>query len=146
MSIYKKHTQPFISLLLLIGVVFLMHLIATPLSNIQNQSAITSTTSSGDVSKTHLPFQRAYESFFVADFTGIEILTNVEVNYIINQNIRDFQRILNRAFQPLVLPTIYLGILIYYILYLYRKLDQKKSVLSTSNGGHAPPRKSVLNN
>ena len=122
----------------MIGIVFLMHLIATPLSNIQSQST-TRTIGSGDVAKTQLPFQRDYESYIVADFTGIEVLTNMEVNYIINQNIRDFQRILNRASQPLVLPTIYLGILIYYIFYLYRKLDQKKSVLSTSNGGHAPP-------
>jgi hypothetical protein len=124
---------------LMIGIVFLMHLIATPLSNIQNQSTTTRTISSGDVAKTHLPFHRTYGSFIIADFAGIEVLTNMEVNYIINQNIRDFQRILNRASQPLVLPTLYLGILIYYILYLYRKLDQKKSVLSTSNGGHAPP-------
>jgi hypothetical protein len=145
MSIYKKHTRPFIQLLLIIAAVFLLHLIITPLSLTQSQSTATKVGSSGDVAKTQSPFHLFGESFIVTDFNGIEVLTDIGINYVINRNIRDFQRIINRVFLSLVVPLINLGIMIYYILHYYRKkLEQRKSVLAISIGGHAPPRMLLL--
>jgi predicted PurR-regulated permease PerM len=131
---------------LIIGAVFLMHLIMAPLTFTQIQSTVKNVDRAGNVPKPYSPFQHVGESFIISDFSGIEILTNMEVNHIIDRNIRDFQRIINRSFQSTVLPIINLGILIYYSLYVSRRLYQKKSVLATSNGGHAPPQRMVLNN
>jgi hypothetical protein len=139
MSVYRKNTRPFISILLIIGIVFFMHLIITPLSLTQGQSSVGRVADARESTTARTPIRLFGKSFIVADFTGNEILTDMEIIYTINRDIRDFQRIINRLLQSLGLSIISLSILIYYILYSYKKMEQKKSVLAISIGGHAPP-------
>jgi hypothetical protein len=139
MSVYKKNTRSFISILLIVGIVFFMHLIITPLSLTQGLSTGTRVAGTGVATTARTPIRLFGKSFIVADFTGNEILTDMEIIYTINRDLRDFQRIINRLLQSLGLSFVSLSVLIYYILYSYIKVEQKKSVLAISIGGHAPP-------
>ncbi|MHB8127834.1 MAG: hypothetical protein ACYDEX_02430 [Mobilitalea sp.] len=129
MSLCRKSTKTFTCILFLLCAVFLLHLIITPMavnrfSNATNKQS---------------PFHLLARSFIVVDFTGNEILTDMEINHVINRNLRDFQRQIARTFDALGVLVVGLGLMLYYMQSLIRKVDQRKPILSTSVGGHAPP-------
>ncbi len=138
MSIYRKNTKRYFSILLNISTVFLLHLAFTPLAYTESFNLISNIGESGKATNMQTPFRR-FEALIVADFAVIELPTDMETNHFINRNRQDIQRLLNRVFNACILPVLSLGILIYSVRALRRKPVRQECVLAISLGGHAPP-------
>lgn len=132
MNLYRKSTNTFLRVSYLLSAVFLLQLIVTPISYTQGLNI---------APKQSNPFRQHAQVFIISDFTGNEILTDVETNHFISRNLRDFQRLLNRILNTLSLPFVSFGILLCYFLPSFRKPEQNIPVLATSMGGHAPPQR-----
>jgi hypothetical protein len=132
MNLYRKSTKSFLDISCVLSAVFLLQLIATPISYTQGITI---------APKQNNPFRQLGQVFIMSDFTGNEILTDVESNHVISRNLRDFQRLLNRILNTSALPLVSFAVLLCYYIPSFRKPEQKIPVLAISMGGHAPPQK-----
>ena len=139
MSLCRKRTKTFTGILFLFCAVFLLHLIITPMAVTKNSDNSSAISRFSNATNKQSPFQLLAKSFIVVDFTGNEILTDMEINQVINRDLRDFQRLIDRTFNALVVSIVGLELTLYYMQSIIGKVDQRKPILSTSVGGHAPP-------
>jgi len=144
MSIYKKSTATFIRISLMLGAVFLLQHITAPISYIQGLNFYSGKTPSSTRVKHTYPVHNFTEYYIIADFTGTEILTDIEINHAISNNQGDFQRLMSRVMNTLYLPLISFGILLYCFCAIKKRPEQIIPVIARSIGGHAPPQQGML--
>jgi hypothetical protein len=85
------------------------------------------------------PVSRYQEAYLINDIAVNEILNIININRIMNKYSGDAQRIIGRLHEIWMAPVVMLGILLAYTVTYFKVLRQRKSILATSLGGHAPP-------
>jgi hypothetical protein len=85
------------------------------------------------------PVSRYQEAYLINDIAVNEILNIISINRIMNKYSGDAQRIIGRLHEVWMAPVVMLGILLVYTVTYFKVLRQRKSILATSLGGHAPP-------
>ncbi len=85
------------------------------------------------------PFSRYQEAYLINDIAINEVLNIISINRIMNKYSGDVQRLIGRLHEIWMAPVVMLGILLAYTVTCFQALRQRKSILSTSLGGHAPP-------
>lgn len=128
---YKGRTKNSKLLSLLITITILAHLILTPLAynrSLETASGIpkSSFALSGDI-------------YIINEVKNYELLSDVKIKSIVSKALRDFERLLNKVLDNLLQPIITILVLFIYTLSYYKKIQQRKSLLAFSLGGHAPP-------
>jgi hypothetical protein len=116
---------------MLIGATILVHLILTPLAYTKNLEPTTG--------QQYTPLTLSEDAYIINEVNNYKILNDIKINSILSRHLRDFQRLLKRALDITLQPILAYAILLIYTLTYFKKLQQKKSILAFSLGGHAPP-------
>ena len=129
--LYRQNRKRTYSIALLLSVTFLLQYALTP-------NVFTYNINRSD-HKNYQPLTQYGEVFMVKDYTGSQLLSNTEISYIVVRNLKDFQRLLSRPSDIVILPIFAFFILLIYISTYNKKRQRRLSVMAASLGGHAPP-------
>ncbi len=128
--LYRQNRKRTYSIALLLSITFVLQFSITPNAYTHNNRSNQSN---------YQPFTQYGEVYTIKDYTGSELLSNTEINYIMVRNLKDFQRFLNRPFDIIVLSIFIFCILLIYRSSYHKKRKRRLPVMAASLGGHAPP-------
>ncbi len=131
MSFSYKRMRSFTGMQLFLSTLFLLQIALSPLA--YSNATGSSERSAGS------PFPKYQEAYFVNDLAINEVLNIISINRIMNKYSGDVQRLIGRLHEIWMAPVVILGIMLVYTVTNFKVLRQRKSILSTSLGGHAPP-------
>ncbi len=123
----------------MICVIFLIYMVLTsPISMYIGQVTVTNNVTGA---QGYIPLERKQgTSYYITEFTGYEILGDIEVNVSIVRSIQFVKNKLLRIFYDLAPITgLSVSLFIYYYFCGIRKKRWQLSVLTILIGGHAPP-------
>jgi hypothetical protein len=127
----KKRMKSFVRLQVLLSVLFVVQLAMSPLAYSKLISPEDRTAGG--------PLSRYQEVYIINDVALNEVLNIINLNRIISKNSKDVQRLVSRFQEVWMAPVVLLGILLIYTATHFQVLRQRKPILATSLGGHAPP-------
>jgi hypothetical protein len=85
------------------------------------------------------PIRNLKKLKITVEVNEIERLSGLAFEQSSNDRNRDYQRLISKTMNALLLPSLGLIISINFIFYFLRKLTQNKSIMAFCIGGHAPP-------
>ncbi len=126
-----KSMQSSVGMQQLLSVILVLQIAISPLAYSNNTSSAEHTSSS--------PVSKYQEAYFVNDIAVNEVLNIISINRIMNKYSKDIQRLISRLQEVWMAPVVILGILLIYTATYFKVLQQRKAILATFLGGHAPP-------
>ena len=127
----NRRMKSFVSIQVLLSVLFVLQLAMSPLAYSKIISPAERATGG--------PLSRYQEVYIINDVALNEVLNIINLNRIISKYSKDVQRLISRLQEVWMAPVVLLGILLIYTAAHFKVLRQRKPILATSLGGHAPP-------
>lgn len=139
MSTCKKNRLAYKKALSGLCILFILLLMLTPLTYVRKNYIQAGSKSSSTAANHSSPIERLGQAYLISEMTGNEILTDIEINYMISRHVRDIKRLLRDVINTFVLPALSIKFLLLCTLIFNKKIQQNIPEMAVSLGGHAPP-------